>query len=71
MRLAHFVENCRRTMLGGNPQLTADVILYEFTEKFVIFIFDKVIKTDSAADKHLFNALEISQFSQNIKIFRV
>ena len=66
-----FVENCRRTILGGNSQLTADVILYKFTEKFVIFIFDKVIKTDSAADKHLFNALEISQLSQNIKVFRV
>ena len=71
MRLAHFIKNRRRTMLGGNSQLTADVILYEFTEKFVIFIFNKVIKTDSAADKHLFNALEISQLSQNIKIFRV
>ena len=58
-------------MLRGNSQLTADVILYKFTEKLVIFIFNKVIKTDSAADKHLFNSLEISQLSQNIKIFRV
>lgn len=49
-------------MLRGNSQLTADVILYEFTEKFVIFIFNKIIKTDSAADKYLLIPLRFLSF---------
>ena len=65
---AHKLQDFIRNMLRCYSQLTADVILYEFTEKFVIFIFNKVIKTDSAADKYLFNARQFPDFTHQLYI---
>ena len=56
-------------MLGGNSELTAYVVVYKLSEKFVAFVLNQIVKADSAADKYLFYAVKTTELSQNIEVF--
>ena len=54
--LAHTRQNLRRDMLGRYLQQTADVITAQLVQKFLLFIRQQIIITDTAADKHLLDS---------------
>ena len=53
-RLAHFRQNIVGDMLGGNAQLTADVVLAEFPQESPVAVRQQVVKTKTRADEDLF-----------------
>ena len=68
MRLAHLIEHRRRTMLGSDAELTADMIAHKLLKELVAFVLHQVIEADTAADEHFFNAVKVPEFSKQIKI---
>ena len=42
-------------MLGRNFKLSRNVVADQFSEKAVIFVVHQIVKTDSGADKYLFD----------------
>ena len=47
------------------------MVAHKLTEKAVVSVLDKIIKADSAADKHFFYTFDFAQTAKDIKIFRV
>ena len=47
VRFSHFVKHRRRTMFGSNFKLTAYMMFYQLTDKFVVFILHKIVVSDS------------------------
>lgn len=58
-------------MFGGNFKLTADMIFYEFSYKFVVFVFHKVVIAYSRTYENTLYALYLTDFSENFEIFGV
>ena len=71
MRLAHFIKNHCRAMLGSNFELTADVILAELAEKSSVLVGQKIVKSETGADKHFFDAGQGAELSKERKVVAV
>lgn len=66
--LAHVFEHIIRNVLRRDPELSADVVFQELTEECVVLIRYEVIEPYSRTDKHLLNARQFPQLSQQIEI---
>lgn len=71
MRLSHFIENDRRTMLRSDFELSADVIFYKLAHEFVVFILHKIIVAYAGADENSFYSLDLSYFAEHSQILSV
>ena len=71
MRLAHFIKNGCRAMLGRNLKLTADMVLHKLSEKGIVLIPEQIIIPYARTDKDLFNIRQLPHTAQNIEIFAV
>ena len=71
VRLAHLVQHVVDTMLGGNLELPADVVLHQLLQKGGVGVGVEVVVADARADKHLFDPRQFAQFAQNADILHV
>ena len=55
-RLSHLLQNRIGDMLRCHLELPAHMVLHKFSEKSVIAVCKKIVKTDSGTDKNFFDA---------------
>ena len=58
-------------MLGSNLELTAYVMLTQFSEKCIVFICNKIIVSYTTTDKDLFHFGKIAELSEKLYIILV
>ena len=70
-RLAHPAEHIFADVLGGNPQLSADMVGTELLQECFVRICHQVIKPESGAYEDFFYSRKVPQFSQKLQIIGV
>ena len=70
--VSHLLKHCIRDMFRCHLQLTADVVLAQFSEKRIVFVCHQIIKPNAGTDKKLFLTLgDIPDLSEKLKIILV
>ena len=69
--LSHLRENIVRDMLRRHTQLSADVVLTEFSQKSPVPVRQQIIKAESGPHKYFFDARKTAQFFQQRQIITV
>ena len=70
-RFSHFLKYCIRDVLRCNFQLAADMILNKFTEKCVIRICNKIVKTNARSNKDFLYLWQCTELTQQLQIVRM
>ncbi len=68
MRLAHRIEDSRRTMFGRDLELTADMMANKLTEEALVGICHQIIIADTGADKNALDLRNLTQLSEEPEI---